>query len=144
MKPFLVLSPLHKASRQVQIYMNARCRPLGVSTMEAHLLGYCAAKGPQPITELHRVLGQNKSTLTAIVDRLERRKLVIRRLNPADRRSWLIELTTGGNALAAKLQMKYREFETRLLARIKLQDLAGFESVMAVIGEVTKVSVTRS
>lgn len=109
--------------------------------MEAHLLGYCATKGPRPITELHRVLGQKKSTLTALVDRLERRKLVVRRLNPRDRRSWLIELTSRGSALAVKLHEKYRELESRLLTRMKPQDLAGFESAMAAIGEVTMVTV---
>jgi DNA-binding MarR family transcriptional regulator len=142
MKPFLVLSPLHKAFRQVQILMNARCRPFGVSTVEAHLIGYCLAKGPRPISELHRVLGQNKSTLTAILDRLEARELVARRLNPSDRRSWMIDLTPDGDALARKLRNEYKRFESFLLQRIEARDLAGFRTVMAVIGEVTEVALT--
>jgi hypothetical protein len=45
-KPFRVLSPLHKASRQVQIFMAAQCRPLGVSTVEAQFLAIALLKGP--------------------------------------------------------------------------------------------------
>lgn len=142
MKAFLILSPLHKASRQVQILMNTRCRPFGVSTVEAHLLGYCLAKGPRPISELHRVLGQNKSTLTAILDRLEARELVVRRLNPSDRRSWMVDLTPDGDALARKLRNEYKRFESRLRRRIDARDLAGFKTVMAVIGDVTEVALT--
>ena len=141
MKPFRVLSPLHKASRQVQIRMHSRCRPLGVSTLQAHLIGYCSTKGPRPISELHRVLGQNKSTLTAVLDRLESRKLTIRKLNPKDRRSWLIELTPKGEALAGKLRKEYEAFEELVIKRIRPQDMAGFEAVMNAIDDVTNITL---
>src|SRR5581483_2294014 len=142
LKPFRVLSPLHSASRQVQIFMNGRCRPLGVSTVEAHLLGYCQSRGPCPISEILKVLGEKKSTMTAIMDRLEAAKLITRRLNPSDRRSWIVEITREGDNLANKLRREYEDFEYRLLRRIRPQDLEGFKSVMDAIALVTQVALT--
>ena len=121
--------------------MTARCRPLGVSTVEAHLLGYCQGKGPCPISELQRVLGERKSTLTAILDRLESRKLIARRPNPSDRRSWIVAVTPEGNSLASKLRREYEAFESQLTGGIRPRDLAGFEAVMHEIGRVTNVQV---
>jgi len=140
-KPFQVLSPLRKASRQVQIYMTAQCRPHGVSTVEAHLLGYCLAKGPCPISELQRVLGEHKSTLTAMLDRLESKGLVLRKPNPADRRSWTIEVSSRGRALARKLRRVYETFESQIVSEVDPGDLRGFAAVMARISVATNVSL---
>ena len=124
--------------------MNSRCRRFGVTTVEAHLLGYCMVKGSRPFFELHRVLGQNKSTLTAIVDRLEAKRLLVRRLNRSDRRSWLIDLTPKGHVLAQNLRVVYAVFESQILGRIKPADLRGFEAVMAAIDSAAQVTLTGS
>jgi DNA-binding MarR family transcriptional regulator len=74
-------------------------RPLGLTPQQAHLL--CALLGgPLGMTELSRILSIERSSLTSMVDRLERRDLVARIANPADRRACHIELTPAGRALA--------------------------------------------
>ncbi|WP_371405234.1 MarR family transcriptional regulator [Kribbella sp. NBC_00662] len=74
-------------------------RPLGLTPQQAHLLCVLIA-GPLGMTELSRILSIERSSLTSMVDRLERRDLVARVADPADRRACRIELTTAGKDLA--------------------------------------------
>ncbi|MFG1815767.1 MarR family winged helix-turn-helix transcriptional regulator [Kribbella sp. NPDC049174] len=74
-------------------------RPLGLTPQQAHLLCVLLG-GPLGMTELSRILSIERSSLTSMVDRLERRDLVARIPNPTDRRACQIELTDPGLALA--------------------------------------------
>jgi DNA-binding MarR family transcriptional regulator len=74
-------------------------RPLGLTPQQAHLLCVLLG-GPLGMTELSRILSIERSSLTSMVDRLERRDLVARVANPSDRRAFRIELTDPGLALA--------------------------------------------
>ncbi|MFF1816088.1 MarR family winged helix-turn-helix transcriptional regulator [Kribbella sp. NPDC058245] len=74
-------------------------RPLGLTPQQAHLI--CVLlMGPQGMTDLSRTLSIERSTLTNMVDRLERRTLVARTAHPTDRRACEIHLTEDGRALA--------------------------------------------
>lgn len=74
-------------------------RPLGLTPQQAHLLCVLIA-GPQGMTDLSRILSIERSSLTSMVDRLERRSLVARVPSPGDRRAFRIELTADGLSLA--------------------------------------------
>ncbi|MGW6198724.1 MarR family winged helix-turn-helix transcriptional regulator [Kribbella sp. NPDC055110] len=74
-------------------------RPLRLTPQQAHLLCVLLG-GPLGMTELSRILSIERSSLTSMVDRLERRTLVARTPNPTDRRASQIELTADGLALA--------------------------------------------
>jgi DNA-binding MarR family transcriptional regulator len=74
-------------------------RPLGLTPQQSHLL--CTLlRGSLGMTELSRILSIERSTLTSMVDRLERRDLVNRIAAPSDRRACHIELTPEGRSLA--------------------------------------------
>ena len=56
------------------------------------------------------------STLTGVLDRLERRELLVRVPNPADRRSIVVRLTPAGRAHATRVAEAFAELEARLPA----------------------------
>ncbi len=58
--------------------------------------------GPVGMTELGRLLHLEKSSLTGLVDRVERRGLVARTRDPSDRRASQVALTGQGARLAAQ------------------------------------------
>ena len=58
--------------------------------------------GPVGMTELGRLLHLEKSSLTGLVDRVERRGLVVRTSDPSDRRASQVGLTGQGAHLAAQ------------------------------------------
>ncbi|MGH9969451.1 MAG: MarR family winged helix-turn-helix transcriptional regulator [Pyrinomonadaceae bacterium] len=135
------LSPIHKASRQVTLYLEHATTELGVSPAEGHLLSYLRTYAPCPVSELERVFGHKRSTLTSMLDRLAERGLLTRQVNADDRRSFMIELTLGGRRLAGKLQKTLEAFEQRVKEQINAKQMAGFRAVMEAIAKVTDVKV---
>jgi len=66
-------------------------------------------------SELARATQLDRSTVVTVIDNLERRGLVERRIALHDRRSNAIRLTAAGSALLRKLKRQVGAHETRLL-----------------------------
>ena len=133
------LSPLHKASRQISVYLETHTRAMGVSPAEGHLLTYLDRYGPVQTGELVRVFGMKQSTLTSMLDRLERAGLLFRELNPDDRRSLLVAVHEDGSELADNLNRVLHALEAEIRSRLTDEQIAGFRAVMAVVEDVTRV-----
>jgi DNA-binding MarR family transcriptional regulator len=133
------LSPLHKASRQISVYLEGRTRELGVSPIEGHVLTYLRSYAPASIRDLVRVFGIKQSTFTSLLDRLEQDGFVRRTINPDDRRSFLIHITDRGAELAARLTRLLRTLEDDIRRRVEGRDVKGFQAVMGAVDEITRV-----
>lgn len=139
--PLLFLSPLHRATRQIGIHLAGSMASLGLQNPEGHLLSFLRSYAPVPISELARVFGFRKSTLTSLLDRLERRSLIAREPHPRDRRSTLIRLTDAGRRAAEEVQRPVDELERAIRAAVTDEELHGFRRVLDAIAEVTRVQV---
>lgn len=139
--PLWLLSPLHKALRQITVHISAITTGYGLSSEEGHLLTYVASYGPCPITELARVFGLSASTLTGILDRMELAGHLARRPNAADRRSYLIEATAAGQATARELNVVLARFEAEVREQVADDQIAGFRAVMQAVQDVTQVEL---
>jgi DNA-binding MarR family transcriptional regulator len=135
------LSPLHKASRQLTMYLEIQTRDLGVSPLEGHVLTYLRKYAPATVGELVRVFGLKQSTFTSLLDRLERDGLVRRELNPEDRRSLLVHLTDRGRELTTRLNRLLEKLEEGIRARVRRPEVNGFHAVMAAVEDLTRVRV---
>ena len=142
--PLSFLSPLHKAYRQIGVHLEEHTRSLGVSPNEGHLLTYLKSYAPIPVGEIVAVFGIKQSTLTSMLNRLETAGLVRREINREDLRSFLIALTDHGSSVADRLDASLVAFEAEIRQRVTPEEVAGFEAVMAAIGDVTKVELRRS
>ncbi len=131
------LSPIHKSTRQVELYLEGRMAELGVSNPEGHLLSYLASYAPCPVGDLRRVFGYKGSTLTSMLDRLERRGLITRDVHLQDRRSFLVELSALGRKTARAVTRVVVDLESDILKHCEPGDLEGFRTVMAAIAEAT-------
>lgn len=139
--PLEFLSPLHKASRQISVYLEAHTRALGVSPAEGHLITYLRSYAPAPVGELARVFGMKQSTLTSMLDRLETAGLVRREVNPGDRRSFLLHVTGAGAELAERLNGVLQTLEAEIRAGVDAGEIDGFRAVMRAVEEVTRVQL---
>jgi DNA-binding MarR family transcriptional regulator len=63
------------------------------------ILGLLWERDGRPLSELASACCCSPSTVTGIVDTLEKKGFVARELNPKDRRSFLVQLTEEGRAL---------------------------------------------
>ena len=139
--PLEFLSPLHKASRQISVYLEGLDRESALSSREAHILTYLRSYAPAPIGELVRVFGIKQSTFTSMLDRLEKAGLIRREVNPDDRRSFLIHITGAGVERAERSNRNLEAFEDALRRRVSARDIAGFHAVMAAVEEITRVTL---
>jgi MarR family transcriptional regulator, lower aerobic nicotinate degradation pathway regulator len=97
------LSPadgLAQLSFLVQGILERRAREHDLSVIQIRLLGILRDRRPT-MNELARLLGLDKSSVTGLVDRAERRGLVARAPSATDRRAVLVSLTDHGRSLVA-------------------------------------------
>lgn len=104
----------------------------GLTQAEAHVLARLA-DGPASLGDLHRSFGHKRSTLTAVVDRLEAKGYVERGLNPSDRRSVVVSPTAAGRPVARRARRAVNDVERAVAAALSQRDLAGFARVVAAI-----------
>lgn len=140
-KPLRIVSPVHKATRQIGEYMLEASRALGVEPAEGHLLSYTTLYGPCPVSELSRVFGHKPSTLTGILDRLEKAELLVREPNADDRRSFLVRTTERGSEVATALRDRLERLEGDVTEAVGERDMQGFERVMQAVAEITQVDL---
>jgi DNA-binding MarR family transcriptional regulator len=133
------LSPLHKASRQISVYLETHTQELGVSPIEGHVLTFLRSYAPTPIGELVRVFGIKQSTFTSMLDRLEEAGFIRREINRDDRRSFMIHISDTGRELAERLNERLEALEASIRERVSARDVEGFHAVMAAVEEITRV-----
>jgi MarR family transcriptional regulator, organic hydroperoxide resistance regulator len=89
---------------------------LRLSAAETNALACFAGARARTVRDLVAATAQRPSTLTGVLDRLERRGLIARTPNPADRRSVLVELTPSGRTAAARVAAAFATVEAGLPA----------------------------
>jgi DNA-binding MarR family transcriptional regulator len=82
--------------------------------LDLHLLSHAEHRPDDTVGEMRRVLQVPQSTLTSMIDRLEKRRLVRRAIHPKDKRSFRIELTTAGQ----EVQREHRRVEKLIAGRL--------------------------
>jgi DNA-binding MarR family transcriptional regulator len=83
------------AARTGQELARRRLRPMGLSVQMCGVLNVLAS-GPISQQGLGEQLGIDRTTVVELIDELERKGVVVRVRNPADRRSYALKLTPRG------------------------------------------------
>ncbi len=91
---------LREVRRYVEQPQDAAMRESGLTMPQVSTLGVLFDRGPLSLKDLSRELGLSHSTVSGIVDRLERRGLARRAVDQADRRVSLIGVTDSVDAYA--------------------------------------------
>ncbi len=121
-----IVRELERATHRVGAYLDGELRDLGITQAEAHVLALLADEGPQPVHSLVAAFGHRPSTLTSVLGRLERRGLVERHINAADRRSFVIAPTEAGAAVAARVKEAVSALEKAVTGSLPAASLEGF------------------
>ncbi len=124
---------LHKATHQVGLFVGRHKTNLAVSQAEAHILAHLSPLTSCTIGELHASFGHKRSTLSSILNRLEERALIARKINPDDKRSFIIELTRKGKTAAKKVHASLRALEKAVAGAVSKAEVAGFLAVVAAL-----------
>jgi len=135
-----ILSPVHKMSRLLGIHLSSRMNNLELLPQECHVLSFLK-KYPSRLSVIQKVFGLKQSTLTSMLDRMERKKMIERREDPRDRRARIVHVTHKGTVLVNHLQKHLDELESLVLACISKRDLKGFEAVVKAVEQVTGIQL---
>ncbi|GLZ14116.1 hypothetical protein Acsp04_43510 [Actinomadura sp. NBRC 104425] len=92
-----------------------------LSLTQLRLLGILRDRRPR-MTELAAFLGLDKSTLSGLVERAERRGLVARGRSPEDRRVVDVSITPKGRELAERIQQEIRAALAPFTSRLSADD----------------------
>ncbi|MFY9530645.1 MAG: MarR family transcriptional regulator [Candidatus Acidiferrales bacterium] len=98
---------LWKAAHAIEQNATRSVSALGLGHSDFAVLEVLLHKGPQPVNVIGKKVLLTSGSITAAVDRLESRKLLRRRADPKDRRSWIVELTKTGRHLIERAFQKH-------------------------------------
>jgi MarR family 2-MHQ and catechol resistance regulon transcriptional repressor len=90
---------LWKTYATVMRHAERHIESLGLGFSDFAVLEMLLHKGPQPVNTVGSHVGLTSGSITAAVDRLERKGLVERMNDPGDRRARVVHLTDAGRSL---------------------------------------------
>ena len=126
---------LHRATHATLQALAVRLAGLDLPASEINVLANLAGHDPLTVGALAAATATRPTTLTSMLDRLVRRGYVIREVDPADRRSFLVSLTPAGQRAAGTASAAVRELEQSVLIRVSPAQRAGFFAVIDALSE---------
>lgn len=82
-------------------------------------------------TRLGEAMGVDRSTVVAVIDRLESRRLVRRAPSESDRRSYALHLSDEGTSLMTELNPIVRAHDRRMASRLSREETAALNRLLA-------------
>jgi DNA-binding MarR family transcriptional regulator len=135
--PGSAILALHRATHATLHALIARLAHLDLPAADINVLANIADGEARTVGALAEATATKPSTLTSLLDRLTKRGYLVREVDPADRRSFMVSLTPAGQAAARRAAEAVAGLERQALASVTPEQLAGFH---AVIGALTEVS----
>jgi DNA-binding MarR family transcriptional regulator len=116
---------LHAAVNQVTLYLDRAAVEMGLNDARDWLVLAVLDDGQQRTQlELSRVVCVDKTTLIAVLDRLEKQGLVVRTVDPSDRRVRIPQITDKGRDVFATFATARDAAEARALEGVSAGDRA--------------------
>ena len=125
---------LMRASHAVLARIEPALAARGLTPTQLGVLEALLHKGAMTHRELGRKVLTSAGNMTDVVDKLERRELVRRVRDPADRRAVRVELTGPGQALIEELFPRHAADIARAMAGLGTADLARLGELLRALG----------
>lgn len=112
-----------QVARELRTFVDRRLEPLGLTMQQAELLVWTYRKRDTSPTRLTELLLTDDAGVSRLVDRLESKGLITRRVHGTDRRSRTLQLTPAGRALATRLLRFAARGNERMLTGLSARDI---------------------
>jgi DNA-binding MarR family transcriptional regulator len=127
---------LQRATHATLHLLSEQVAELGLTPAEVNALANLSDGSPRTVSALGRLVGAAPTTLTSVLDRLERRGHVTRDRHPSDRRAVVVELTPDGLRAARTIQQAIGRLERRALAGLDAEAISGLRAGLDALAEV--------
>lgn len=131
---------LHRAAQRIGDTLQAEAGRHGVGMRAQLVLTALVAKAGRTQLALGAALCLDKTTLTTVLDKLERDGLVQRRPDPQDRRVRIPEITDAGRRLQEQVAGAVRNVEDELLATLSPDQQKVLEAALCRLVEATALA----
>jgi len=115
---------LHRAAQRMHALVGAEAQRHGLSLRDHIVLSALHKTADLTQVELGQALGMDKTTLTAEIDRLERKGLVTRRVHPRDKRARILAITPQGESVRAAIASGTEAAEANAVQPIPAAEVA--------------------
>jgi MarR family transcriptional regulator, organic hydroperoxide resistance regulator len=130
------LLALQRATHATLHVLSAELVDLDLTASEINALANLADGRGRTVSELGAAAGTRPTTLTSVLDRLERRGHITRGTRAGDRRAVLIELTSSGQRAATTIRQAIAGLEHRALDGLPPDAVAGLRAALQALTEV--------
>ena len=131
------LLALQRATHATLHLLAAELVDLDLTASEINALANLADGQGRTVSELGAAVGARPTTLTSVLDRLERRGHITRGTRPGDRRAVLIELTPSGRVTATTIRQAIADLERRALGDLPADAITGLRTALQALTEVS-------
>jgi DNA-binding MarR family transcriptional regulator len=131
------LLALQRATHATLQVLATQLAELDLTGSEINVLANLADTRSRTMSELAAAAGTRPTTLTSVLDRLERRGQISRGARPGDRRAVLIELTSAGSSTAATIRRVIADLEFRALSGLPAEAITGLRTALQALTEVS-------
>jgi len=120
------------AQQKLRTYLNGCLVAEGVKVTiaQAGILFLLRQQDGRTMTELSQIMGLDNSTMTGMIDRMEKSSLVTRNSNPSDRRLSHIYITSRGQDEAARAKVVIRRVNEEVKKGFSSGDIETFKDVL--------------
>lgn len=132
------LSAVAEYGVNLTLFRNAMSEWAGLNVTDMECLRILFLKGVATPSELAKHTGLTSGATTAMLDRLEKAGLIVRRPNPDDRRGFLIAPAQAGAETAASWFESARKAQAKLIASYSDKELAIIADAFERITEIWK------
>lgn len=105
-------------------------RDSGLTTAQAHTIEIVGHSGPIKMKDLAEKIGVTTGTLTVSVDRMEKKKLLVRNPHETDRRAYLIDLTDAGRDYFKQHHNFHIKMTQEIVAGLTEEEQAVFANIL--------------
>jgi DNA-binding MarR family transcriptional regulator len=130
------LLALQRATHATLQVLAAELVDLDLTASEINALANLADGQGRTVSELGAAVGARPTTLTSVLDRLERRGHITRGTRPGDRRAVLIELTPSGRLTAATIRKAVADLEHRALGNLPPNEITTLRTALEALTDV--------
>lgn len=100
LKLYIVLTRTYKTFMEID---QRNIRSYGLNTTEFGVLELLYNKGPHPLQQIGEKILITSGTITYVIDKLEKKGMIVRSPSPQDRRVVYAEITAAGKAKMAEI-----------------------------------------
>lgn len=134
METLKAVSILLRASQSLETVLKNDIESYGINTTEFGVLELLFAKGKQPMQVIGQKLLMANSSITYVIDQLQKKEHVRRFTNPDDRRGTLIELTPSGHQFFESIFPKHKKTVNSVFSVLSQEELGVMNTALKKIG----------